>query len=132
MIPNAVEEVLRYDSSTQMMARTLTRDLELHGRRLPKGKKVALILASANRDDRYWASPDVFDVGRDTTGTLAFGFGIHHCLGASLARLEGTVALQEILRRIPDFTVDEAGLQRVHSGNVRGFSRLPIHFTPAP
>jgi cytochrome P450 len=130
LIPNAVEEVLRYESSTHMMARTLTRDLELHGRTLPKGKKVALILASANRDDRYWANPDSFDVGRDTTGTLALGLGIHHCLGASLARLEGTVALQEILACIPDFAVDDSGLERVHSGNVRGFSRLPITFTP--
>jgi len=132
LIPNAVEEVLRYESSTHMMARTLTRDLELHGQRMPKGKKVALILASANRDHRYWTQPDVFDVGRDTTGTLAFGFGIHHCLGASLARLEGTVALQEILARIPDFAVDQAGLARVHSGNVRGFSHVPIGFTRHP
>jgi len=132
LIPNAVEEVLRYESSTQMMARTLTRDLHLYGRTMPKGKKVALILASANRDERYWTSPDVLDVCRDTAGTLAFGFGIHHCLGASLARLEATVALQEMLARIPDFVVDEAGLKRVHSGNVRGFSRVPITFTPAP
>ncbi len=132
LIPNAVEEVLRYESSTHMMARTLTRDVELHGRTLPKGKKVALILASANRDPRYWASPDVFDIGRDTSGTLAFGFGVHHCLGASLARLEATVSLQEILARIPDFRVDIAGLERVHSGNVRGFSKVPITFTPSP
>jgi cytochrome P450 len=132
LIPNAVEEVLRYESSTHMMARTLTRDLDLHGQTMPKGKKVALILASANRDDRYWANPEIFDVTRDTSGTLAFGFGIHHCLGASLARLEGTVALQEILARIPDFVVQDAGLERVHSGNVRGFSRVPIAFTPAP
>jgi len=115
-----------------MMARTLTRDLELHGRTLEKGKKVALILASANRDHRYWANPDIFDVGRDTTGTLAFGFSIHHCLGASLARMEGTVALQEILARIPDFAVEELGLKRVHSGNVRGFSHVPIRFTASP
>jgi len=132
LIPNAVEEVLRYESSTHMMARTLTRDLELHGQMLPKGKKVALILASANRDDRFWPHPEIFDVGRDTGGTLAFGFGIHHCLGASLARLEGTTSLQEILARIPDFVVDDAGLTRVHSGNVRGFSHVPITFTPAP
>ena len=132
LIPNAVEEVLRYESSTHMMARTLTRDVTLHGHTMPRGKKVALILASANRDERQWPQPEVFDVGRDTAGTLAFGFGIHHCLGASLARLEGTIALQEIMARIPDFTVDLAGLERVHSANVRGFSRLPITFTPSP
>ncbi len=131
LIPSAVEEVLRYESSTHMMARTLTRGVELHGRTLPEGKKVALSLASANRDQRYWTNPDVFDVGRDTSGTLAFGFGVHHCLGASLARLEATVSLQEILARIPDFRVDVAGLERVHSGNVRGFSKVPITFTPS-
>jgi hypothetical protein len=132
LVPNAVEEVLRYESSTHMMARTLTRDVTLHGCTMPQGKKVALILASANRDERQWPEPEVFDVGRDTAGTLAFGFGIHHCLGASLARLEGTIALQEIMARIPDFTVDLAGLERVHSANVRGFSRLPVTFTPSP
>ena len=132
LVPNAVEEVLRYESSTHMMARTLTRDVTLHGRTMSQGKKVALILASANRDERQWPQPEVFDVGRDTAGTLAFGLGIHHCLGASLARLEGTIALQEIMTRIPDFAVDPAGLERVHSANVRGFSRLPITFTPSP
>jgi cytochrome P450 len=131
LIPNAVEEVLRYESSTHMMARTLTRDVELHGQRMHKGKKVAVILASANRDERHWINPEVFDVTRDTAGTLAFGFGIHHCLGASLARLEGSVSLQEIMARIPDFVVVEDGLERVHSGNVRGFSRVPIRFTPS-
>ena len=131
LIPNAVEEVLRYESSTHMMARTLTRDVQLHGRTMQKGKKVAVILASANRDERYWADPDCFDVGRDTAGTLALGIGIHHCLGASLARLEAKVALQEMLACIPDFAVETAGLERVHSGNVRGFSKVPITFTPS-
>jgi cytochrome P450 len=112
------------------MARTLTRDVRLHGRTMEKGKKVALLLAAANRDGRYWKDPDVFDVGRDTSGHVAFGVGVHHCLGASLARLEATVALQEILARIPDFQVDERGLERVHSGNVRGFRKVPITFTP--
>ena len=130
LIPNAVEEVLRYESSTHMMARTLTRDVQLHGRTMQKGKKVAVILASANRDERYWVDPDTFDVGRDTAGTLALGIGIHHCLGASLARLEAKVALQEMLACIPDFAVETAGLERVHSGNVRGFSKVPITFTP--
>ncbi len=131
LIPNAVEEVLRYESSTHMMARTLTRPVELYGRTMQEGKKVALILASANRDERHWPNSERFDIGRDTAGTLALGFGIHHCLGAALARLEGAVSLQEILARIPDFVVDQDGLERVHSGNVRGFSRVPIRFTPA-
>jgi cytochrome P450 len=129
-IPNAVEEMLRYDTSTHMMARTLTRDVELHGRRLEAGRKVALLLASANRDERRWRDPDVFDVTRDTTDHVAFGFGVHFCLGAALARLEARVALEELLAHLPDFTVDAAGLVRVHSGNVRGYSVVPIAFTP--
>lgn len=130
LIANAVEEMLRYDTSTHMMARTLTRDLELHGRRMEAGRKIALLLASANRDERHWRDPDVFDVGRDTADHVAFGFGVHFCLGAALARLEARVALEELLARLPDFAVDRAGLVRVHSGNVRGYSAVPIVFTP--
>jgi cytochrome P450 len=130
LVPNAVEEVLRYASSTHMMARTLTRDVELHGRRMEKGRKVAIILASANRDERRWPEPDVFDVGRDTSEHLAFGFGIHHCIGAALARLEGRIALAEILAHMPDFRVDRDALERAHSGNVIGYTRVPVRFTP--
>jgi cytochrome P450 len=132
LVPNAVEEVLRYASSTHMMARTLTRDVELHGRRMEKGRKVAVILASANRDERRWPDPDVFDVGRDTSEHLAFGFGIHHCIGAALARLEGRVALAEILAHVPDFRVERDALERAHSGNVIGFTKVPVRFTPRP
>jgi cytochrome P450 len=128
-IPDAVEEMLRYDTSTHMMARTLTCDVELHGRRMEAGRKVALLLASANRDERRWRDPDVFDVGRDTADHVAFGFGVHFCLGAALARLEARIALEELLARVPDFTVERAGLVRVHSGNVRGYSAVPIVFT---
>ena len=128
LIPNAIEEMLRYDTSTHMMARTLTRDVELHGRRMEAGRKVALLLASANRDERRWRDPDVFDVTRDTADHLAFGFGAHFCLGAALARLEARVALEELLARLPDFAVEPAGLVRVHSGNVRGYSAVPIRF----
>lgn len=130
LVPNAVEEVLRYASSTHMMARTLTRDVELHGRRMEKGRKVAIILASANRDERRWRDPDVFDVGRDTSEHLAFGFGVHHCLGAALARLEGRIALAEILAHMPDFRVERDALERAHSGNVIGYTKVPVRFTP--
>ncbi len=122
----------RYDTSTHMMARTLTRDVERHGQTMAKGRKVALILASANRDERRWKNPEVFDVRRDTSEHVAFGIGPHYCIGASLARLEVRVALEEMLARIPDFVVEEDGLARVHSGNVRGFSKVPIRFTPSP
>lgn len=129
-IANAVEEMLRYDTSTHMMARTLTRDVELHGRRMEAGRKVALLLASANRDERRWRDADVFDVTRDTADHLAFGFGVHFCLGAALARLEARVAMEELLARLPDVAVDTTGLVRVHSGNVRGYSMVPVTFTP--
>jgi len=130
LVPNALEEVLRFDPSTHMMARTLTRDVTLHGATMRQGTKVALLLASANRDEKRWAAPDIFDIRRDTSEHLAFGFGIHHCIGAALARLEGRVALDEMLAYIPDFVVDTDGLERVHSGNVHGFSRVPVTFTP--
>ncbi len=129
-IANAIEEMLRYDTSTHMMARTLTRDVELHGRRMEAGRKVALLLASANRDERRWPAADVFDVTRDTADHVAFGFGVHFCLGAALARLEARVALEELLATLPDFAVDTHGLVRVHSGNVRGYAAVPITFTP--
>lgn len=129
LVPQAIEEMLRFDTSTHMMARTLTRDVELHGRRLQAGRKVTLLLASANRDERRWRDPDTFDLDRDTSDHVAFGFGLHFCLGAALARLEARVALDELLARIPDFAVEPEGLVRVHSGNVRGYSAVPIRFT---
>jgi cytochrome P450 len=130
-IPDAIEEVLRYDGSTQVMARTVTRDVELHGRRMVAGEKVLLLLGSANRDERRFDNPDVFDIDRrGDTQHVGFGHGIHVCLGAALARLEMRVSLEELLRRIPDYEIDVAQLERVHSGNVRGYSRMPMSFTP--
>jgi cytochrome P450 len=126
-IPDAVEEILRYEGSTQVMARTLTRDVELHGARMPEGDKVLLLLGSANRDERVWDRPDDFDIDRAwPTHHLAFGHGIHVCLGAALARLEMRVSLEEFLERFPGYEIDENALERVHSGNVRGYSRMPI------
>jgi cytochrome P450 len=128
-IPGAVEETLRFDGSTQAMARCLTRDVELHGERLAAGTKVLLLYGSANRDDRHWPDADRFDVGRETAGHMAFGHGIHHCLGAALARLETRVALEELLPVLGDYTVEKERTRRVHSGNVRGFASLPLRFT---
>lgn len=130
LVPQWVEETLRYDNSTQLMARTATCDFSLHGRDIARGEKVLLLIGSANRDERVFPRPDVFDLHRDTSESLAFGKGIHFCLGAALARLEGRVSLEEVLRRLPDYRIDASGLQRVHSTNVRGFSALPITFTP--
>ncbi len=127
-IPDAIEEILRYEGSTQVMARTLTADVTLHGESVPDGDKVLLLLGSGNRDERVWDRPDAFDIDRAwPTHHLAFGHGIHVCLGAALARLEMRVSLEEFLPRHPRYEIDESRLVRVHSGNVRGYSRMPIH-----
>jgi cytochrome P450 len=126
-IPDAVEEILRYEGSTQLMARTLTRDVDLHDRKMAEGEKVLLLLGSANRDERVWDRPDVYDIDRAwPTHHVAFGHGIHVCLGAALARLEMRISLEEFLARHPTYEIDERALERVHSGNVRGYSRMPI------
>jgi hypothetical protein len=130
LVPAWVEETLRYDGSTQMLARTVTRDLELHGRRIRAGDRLLLLIGSANRDERVFPEADAFDLGRDTSQHLAFGKGTHFCLGAALARLEARVALEAIRERFMDFEVDEAGTERVHSPNVRGFRSMPISFPP--
>ena len=97
---------------------------------MPSGAKVAPLIGAANRDERAFERPDAFDVTRNTANSLAFGNGTHFCLGASLARLEARVSLEEILERLPDFQVRSEGVERVHSSNVRGFAALPIQFTP--
>jgi hypothetical protein len=131
LIPQWIEETLRYDNSTQLMARTATRDFELHGEKIRRGEKVLLLIGSANRDERAFPNPDAFDIHRDTSESLAFGRGVHFCLGAALARLEARVSLEEVMRRLPDYRVNASGIARVHSTNVRGFSALPISFTAA-
>ncbi len=128
LIPRWVEETLRYDNSTQALARSVTRDLELHGEKLAAGDRVLLLLGSANRDERVFPRADAYDILRDTSASLSFGHGTHFCLGAALARLEARVALEEVQRRLPDWEVDASRLVRVHSINVRGFASLPIGF----
>ena len=128
LIPRWVEETLRYDGSTQALARTLTADVELHGERLRAGDRVVLLVGSGNRDERVFADADRFDVRRDTGDMLSFGHGLHFCLGAALARLESRVALEEVQARLRGWEIDPAGLQRIHSVNVRGFSSMPIEF----
>jgi len=130
-IPDWVEETLRYDTSTQMLARTTTADVELHGTVVPAGERVVLLVGSANRDERAFPDPDRYDVDRgDLGGQLAsFGFGRHFCLGASLARLETRVCLEEVVARVADYEIDEAASRRVHSVNVRGFASLPTEAT---
>jgi hypothetical protein len=130
LIPRWVEETLRYDGSTQALARTVVGDQDLHGVRLRDGDRVVLLVGSANRDERVFPEPERYDVLRDTNAMLSFGQGTHFCLGAALARLEARVALEEVQRRFPDYDIDPDGIARVHSVNVRGFAALPITFSP--
>jgi cytochrome P450 len=126
-IPDWIEETLRYDASSQVLARTVTRDIELHDRLVPAGDRILLLVGAANRDPRVFVQPDRYDVDRpDVTSHLAsFGSGRHFCLGASLARLEAGIALEELVARVADYEVHHEGVRRVHSVNVRGFATLP-------
>ncbi|NLU83314.1 cytochrome P450 [Rhodococcus sp. HNM0569] len=127
LVPAWAEETLRYDTSSQLVARTATTDIELHDGTIPEGDIVLLLLGSANRDPRVFDSPDTFDIHRDMGRSLAsFGAGSHFCLGAHLARLEADVALRELLARAGSIEVDEENAVRVHSSNVRGFAELPV------
>ena len=124
-----IEETLRFDTSSQMVARHLLQDVELHGKVAPAGSKLLIVLGSANRDERVFERPDEYDIGRDKAELaqlLSFGGGRHFCLGANLARLEARIALEELVRRVRTVDVDRAGAVRVHSINVRGFKRLPV------
>jgi cytochrome P450 len=125
-IPDAVEEVLRHSGPTHYAARTLARDVEWYGRHVPKGDRILLLIGAANRDERQYPDPDRFDVDRRIDTPLTFGQGVHFCLGASLARLESRIALEEFARRFPRYSVDEARAERVHMSNVHGYSSVPF------
>jgi hypothetical protein len=126
-IPDWIEETLRYDTSSQIIARTVTQDVEYHGHTVPAGARLLLLLGSANRDDRAFPTADTYDIDRDQSAQLAsFGGGPHFCLGAHLARLEARVALTELVSRLSTVDIDESRAVRVHSTNVRGFAALPM------
>ena len=129
LIPQWVEETLRYDSSTQALVRRVAYEFEIYGQKVREGDRLVLLVGSGNRDDRVFDDPDRFDLGRNTTAMLSFGQGTHFCLGAALARLEARVALEEVQKSLPDLEVDVAGSRRIHSVNVRGFASLPIGFS---
>ena len=122
-----VEETLRFDTSSQIVARTTAVDLEYYGRTVPAGEKMLLLIGSANRDESAFEDGDRYRIGRDSTNKLvSFGGGVHFCLGAHLARLEANIALAEFADRVKQYEVDESGIERVHSTNVRGFAALPM------
>jgi cytochrome P450 len=125
-------ETMRYDSASQMTARTLTEDTVMHGIRLEAGSRVAILPASGNRDERVFSDPDRYDLDRDTSKLISFGHGPHHCLGAALARLEMRIALEEIAALVSDYEIDVAGARRVHSPHQRGFASLPCTVSRRP
>ncbi len=130
LIPEAFRETLRIDMPTQMLGRTIARDFAMHGQALRAGSGLLFLWGSANRDEREFADPDRFDVRRRAPRILSFGHGQHMCLGAHVARLEGRILLEEVLRGMPDYQVDEGGVQRLRSEFFRGFAALPIRFEP--
>jgi cytochrome P450 len=125
LVVNSVEELLRYEPPGPHVARYVTEDLELHGQQVPAGSALLLMLASGNRDERRFDDPDRFDIHRKIGQHLTFGYGIHFCLGAALARLEGRIALEEVLNRFPEWDVDLDNARRAQSSTVRGWDSMP-------
>jgi len=129
LVPNAIEELLRFEPPSPTQARYVTQDVGHHGEVLPEGSVVLLLNGSGNRDDRRFPDGDRFDVTRQIDHHLAFGYGLHFCLGAALARLEGRVALDEVLQRFPSWEVDWDNAKQARTSTVRGWERLPVIVT---
>jgi cytochrome P450 len=126
LIPNAIEEVLRYEAPGPQIARYMPEDDEVYGTKVPAGSVMMFLVGSANRDHRHFEDPDRFDIHRRIDRHLTFGYGIHFCLGAALARLEGRVALDEVLKRFPEWEVDDDRARIAPTSTVRGFETLPV------
>ena len=126
LIPNAVEEIIRWEAPSPIQGRWTTQPVELHDTMIPQSSKVALLTGAANRDERMFENPDAIDVQRNINRHVAFGYGIHFCLGAALARLEGRIALEETFKRFPEWTVDYDRCEMVHTSTVRGYAKVPI------
>jgi cytochrome P450 len=127
-IPRAVEEILRYEAPSQYQGRIALRDATVHGRTIPRHARVILITGAACRDEREYPDPDRLDVTRQFERELYFGYGHHVCLGKSLARMESRIALEEVLRRWPNYELVPGGLERTHQAHVRGFSAVRIKY----
>jgi len=126
LVPSAVEEMLRYDSPVQLVFRTASEPLDVQGHEIPKGSGVVVMLGAANRDPEAFKDPEVFDVGRDDRTHLGFGWGIHHCLGAPLARLEAQIAFEVLLERFGHWKLGDGGFRRQPSPVLRGLSHLEL------
>jgi cytochrome P450 len=127
VIPLAIEELLRFDAPIQALARTATRDVQSYDTVIPAGARVALVWASANRDERRWVDPDRLDITRNPQRHVSFGDGIHHCLGAPLARLEAKIAFEELFKRIPEYAVS-GPIVRIKTPTDRALESLPVTF----
>ena len=125
LIPHAIEEVLRLESPAQQFARYVNSDTEFHGQTVPEGSVMLFLLGSANHDDRRFPDGDRFDIHREYVKHLSFGIGAHYCLGAALARLEGRIALEEILKRFPEWEIDIGNARMASSPALRGWDSLP-------
>jgi cytochrome P450 len=125
LIPMAIEEVLRYEAPSPVQARHVARDVECHGTTIPEGSIMLLLNGSANRDERRYPDGEKFDIHRGDTH-LSFGHGLHFCLGSALARMQARVALEEVIKRWPDWEVDYANATKAHTSSVRGWSKLPV------
>jgi cytochrome P450 len=125
LIPMAIEEVLRYEAPSPVQARHVARDVEYHGTTVPEGSVMLLLNGSANRDERRYPDGETFDIHRGATH-LSFGHGLHFCMGSALARMQARVALEEVIKRWPDWEVDYANAAKAHTSSVRGWSKLPV------
>ena len=126
LIPGAIEELLRYEPPAPHIARYVPEEVELYDRSVPAGSAMLFLVGAANRDDRHFRHPDRFDIRRGSAKHLTFGYGIHFCIGAALARLEGRVALDEVLTRFPTWDVDWDGAKLAPTSTVRGWQSLPV------
>jgi cytochrome P450 len=126
LIPQVIDEALRFEPTGHATARWVMEDVEYHGTTIPADSPILMLMASANRDPRRYPNPDAFDIHREDIQHLTFGFGLHYCLGANLARLEGRVALDELLNRFPEWDVDPHGMKLAPTSTVRGWERMPL------
>jgi cytochrome P450 len=127
LIANTIDETLRFEPTGPHIARYVARDAEYYGTTVPAGSAMLLLIGSGNRDERRYTDPDRFDIHRDEGAHLTFGYGLHYCLGAALARLEGRVALDEVLDRFPDWEVDYPSIELAPTSTVRGWEAMPVH-----
>jgi cytochrome P450 len=126
LVPNTIEELLRIEAPSPVQSRYISRDVEHYGQKIDAGNVMVLLTAAGNHDERHFSDPDRFDIEREIDHHLSFGYGIHFCLGAALARLEGRVALDEVLDRFPEWDVDWERAEQAHTSTVRGWEKLPV------